>query len=424
MTPTSVESQSNQSTNSDEHRESGSQASSTIHTRRESKIGTNSRIKDTLENNTPNIRVQVGHDLVSKSTNQSRAGDGILSSTLPPPESSRQKSSPRNEESTATQEMSVASGQDTSSAARPQTATGLPPLLVKRQSSSLRLSTSFDGKAHIVVDEGSSPPRPIHKVVPKLARPQQSLQRSQSEFTSQRTSALAFGDIMPVPRRLAASRSRDTKSWDLFCDDDARNALTVQAEDEEKGKAETTIGQIRSSKASKQTMSSAHTKRKSSGEKSHSRPKLPRTESSLARMQSTSHNVKPMSAHLDEQSKKGSSMPTIAVELSGDLSDKENWVPGTRRRHVHSPRPKSEMRSRSTLGENSVIPTHSNSLESHLQRDVGREGRLSYTSAGKGNEESPDPEVAAFMGEASLPRVAEDLDCVQQLLSLSQGAWS
>ena len=364
-----------------------------------------------------------------KSTNQSRNSDSVSISTVLSSETTTQNSVSGNEEPTATQAMSAAFIRETSPLIRPRAAAGLPPLLVKRQSSSLRLSTSSDGKARIVVDNGSSPPRPIHNAVPKLARPQQPLQRSQSEFSSLRPSTFSFGDSMPVPRRLAPSRSRDAKAWDFFCDDDARNALTVQADDEQKGKAETTIGLIRSTSSSKQlglpsAPTSNHVKRKGSGSKSHSRPKLPRTESSLARLQSRSSNAKARLGYPDDASKKESSRPLLAVELSGDQSDKENWVPGTRKRHVRSPRPESEMRNRSTLRENHEIPSYSNSLESHLQREVGRQGRRTDLPTGKEDDESQDPEVAAFMGEGPVTRVAEDLDCVQQLLSLSQGAWS
>ena len=421
-----VENQTVQPSNGDEREESTSDVIIAAYTNGDSKAVSVEQ-GEILERNTPSFQGQED-DLVTKHINQSRAGSGVSSPTLPSSGASLQTSISGDGETSATQEMSAASLKETSSIIQPQTATGLPPLLVKRQSSSLRLSTALDGKARIVVDNGSSPPRPIHNVMPKLTRPQQPLQRSQSEMSSQRSSIMSFGDSMPAPRRLAPSRSRDAKSWDLYCDDDARNALTVQAEEEEKGRAQTTIGLIRSTSLSKQmvhpsTSASTHAKRKSSAAKTHSRPKLPRTESSLARLQTSSSNAKQISGYPDDLSKKGKPLPMLAVDLSGDLSDKENWVPGTRARLVRSPRPESQMRSRSTLGENPAIPTHSNGLESHLERDVGRQGRETETPTGKESEEPQDPEVAAFMGETPMPRVAEDLDCVQQLLSLSQGTW-
>ena len=347
-------------------------------------------------------------------------GTALSGSTQNPPSTIK--------ETAATQEMSVISIGDSSSTARPQTFTGLPPLLLKRKSSSLRLSTSFNGKAQIIVDNSSSPPRPS-SALQKLTRIQRPLQRSQSEFSSQPSSTSIFSDFMPMPRRLAPSRSRDARTWEFYCDSDARDALTAQAENEQKGKAETTIGLIRSSSSSKKTDSPATSvggpaKRKSSNRKSHSRPKLARTESSVARLQTISSNANLKVENPVVTTKKGEPGTMLVVDLSGDFSDKENWVPGTRRRQVRSPRPEAETRSRSTLGENSEIPSHSNSLESHLERDVGRRGRLNGTPTSEGKEEPQDPEVAAFMGEATGPRVAEDLDCVQQLLSLSQGAWS
>ena len=48
----------------------------------------------------------------------------------------------------------------------------------------------------------------------------------------------------------------------------------------------------------------------------------------------------------------------------------------------------------------------------------------SSTSEEKENEvHKVDDEVAAFMGDTVPPREADDLDCVQNLLSLSQAAW-
>ena len=359
-------------------------------------------------------------------TSRPSLSDGILQTAGDVSSALTQNSSLSIDETTQETSSACTSG---SSGMRPQTLTGLPPLLVKRKSSSLRLSTTFDGKAQIVIDNGSSPPRPPSTVMQKLLRPQQPLQRSQSEISSQTSCTWNLSDSMPVPRRLAPSRSRDARTWEFYCDSDARNALTVQAENEQRGKAETTIGLIRSSSASKMAVSPAvsaagPTKRKSTSRKPHSRPKLARTESSVARLQSMSSNANLKLENPDALVKKGSPQAMLIVDLPGDLSDKENWIPGTRRRLVRSPRPEAEMRVRSTLRENSEIPSHSNSLESHLERDIGRRSRLQGTPASKEDEEPQDPEVAAFMGEANVPRIAEDLDCVQQLLSLSQGAWS
>ena len=120
----------------------------------------------------------------------------------------------------------------------------------------------------------------------------------------------------------------------------------------------------------------------------------------------------------------------IYQDASGD-SDKENWVPGTQ---SSNPAPRmSQTNTKQSLGsqrgvlqENTHIPSHSASLEALMSRDINqsnrREKKAQKHSSGKVGSRV-DTEVSKLMGETDLPREEDDLDAVQNLLSLSQGAW-
>jgi hypothetical protein len=113
-------------------------------------------------------------------------------------------------------------------------------------------------------------------------------------------------------------------------------------------------------------------------------------------------------------------------DLEAGDSDKENWVPGTYRR----PDPRRHQRAqshtqRSVLKENGI---RKNTVVDDLA--LTKHGRLYRGPRGskdvKGSSQTAaklDVEVAAFMTKTGSSSREEDLDCIQGLLSLSQGAW-
>lgn len=304
-----------------------------------------------------------------------------------------------------------------------------------KRASSFRLSTSLDGKAQVVMGTGDTPSPPSKPLGP-VAFPQRhwSLQRSQSavNLNSQGSGSVVESSSL-WPRSSMPGRSRDVRTWEFYCDSDVRNALSVQAEQEKKGSALGLLGLIRSSSASSKvplTPLSQHNshlkhgpgKRKGVGSRSDQRPKISRTASSVARLQTIDvsvqrHNSKTLEGDLTH----GSKNPRHQ-NPSGD-SDKENWEPGTQLRNT--PR-RTVGGNRPVLTETTRTANHSMRLENLLNGDTG----ISRRRPGKhmdGKQEKEnigiDAEVSKFMGEANPPRQEDDLEGVQNLLSLSQGAW-
>jgi len=204
----------------------------------------------------------------------------------------------------------------------------------------------------------------------------------------------------------------------------------VQAEQEQKGSALGLLGLIRSgsakSKAPLSTLNKpiSHTtsvsvKRKAPADLSSERPKISRTTSSLARLQNVDVNIR----KFDTKSLKEGSKPRVRrtnlMDASGD-SDKENWEPGTQSRNVR------RQGNRPVVENDPGTTSRSMSLENLLNqenetpRQRRRKGMNKSEDKGK---PTVDAETAKFMGDATLPRQGDDLDCVHHLLSLSQGAW-
>lgn len=313
---------------------------------------------------------------------------------------------------------------------------------LKRASSTVRLSMSLDGKAQVILENGSSPSPPRLNQLMYASGPQRpgTLQRSQSEIGLTTQSFNMLNDsTVPWSRQLAPGRSRDARTWEFYCDSDARNALTLQAEEEQKGSAEGAIGLIRSSSSKVLDLSNEKRnvdmvmgkdpvkRKKTVGPTSH-KPKLARTASSVSRLQTISTNIQTHVPRSKAKGMKPGSQTSVYGDRSGD-SDKENWLPGTRTSNVRRRRPADSTAGtrRPVLNENNSIPSHSTSLGAFLNyenttpRRQGSESKDMDEKENKRNE--VDEEVGAFTGGLSVPREGEDLDCVQNLLSLSQGAW-
>ena len=315
---------------------------------------------------------------------------------------------------------------------------------LRRSASLVKLSMDADGNAEVTARTGStpSPPHPKPILFPQpTRRPGLGFQRSFSAFeqgTHKRAQDLVEDSF---PRRPTVGRSRDARTWEFYCDSDARDALTKQAEREESGSATAAIGLIRSRSSKTKTLTPNSNKRNANVQKSDSgkrhktdkdkssKPKLGRTTSSVARLQTTAtitSNQKQKAIKQATKHSKSNSKSAIFEDFDGD-SDKENWVPGTQTRQPPRRRPVTSQESARILLESLREPSESSSLGAMLDRQSTKPKPKPKPSAVEDKENSGpeiDDEVAAFMGEESLPRVEDDLDCVQNLLRLSQAAWN
>lgn len=308
---------------------------------------------------------------------------------------------------------------------KPRGATSLPSTL-RRSSSLLKLSTSFDGKAKVIT--GSESPSP-----PKIRapRPVTGLQRSQSAIEPSRKP----GEEVPSPsfrspKRLMTGRSRDARTWEFYCDNDVRDALTEQAEREQSGSAASAIGLIRSrsnttlaSNSNKRNMNVPKldsSKRSKADETMSQKRKLDRTTSSVARLQTTGSSKQAFQTA--PKKPKPSSQSDLLVEP--DDSDKENWEPGTQTRIQRRRRPANTAnharKVQSVLKESRHIPSQSASLDAFLDRSNDISPSTDQENAA-GQKEIE--EVTELSRGGDVAREPDDLDCVQNLLSLRQGAW-
>lgn len=311
---------------------------------------------------------------------------------------------------------------------------------LKRTSSNIRLSLSLDGKAEVKSGIETTPSPPRSQPIPLISsapRPHTGLQRSYSALEPS-DNAIEGTFLAPYPRRGLTGRSRDARTWEFYCDSDVRNALTEQAEREESGSATAAISLIRShsnkakamtpnlNKRNAQTQKPDSTKRlKADGSKTR-KPKLGRATSSVARLQTTNGSTQKEKLGRDgHKHSKSNSQSIIYQEYNGD-SDKENWEPGTQTSNPPRRRPVNSREAARILEENLRVPSQSSSLDALMSRGSNTARRLSGKTSGSEKKENgayeSDDEVAAFMGEPVAREVA-DLDCVQNLLSLSQAAW-
>lgn len=278
----------------------------------------------------------------------------------------------------------------------------------------LRIAMSSDGKAVI---RGENEPSPSKNRAAMF-----SVRRTKLSGLRRSSSA-----IFPATPRAGTTekdrnfgRSRDPRNWESFFDTDARSALSTPASSQTAPNAHASPGlfQSRSNRTLPRTVSgrqsfvSVHADAsrtpisQAMGEK---RRKLSRTVSSMGRLETERNRS------LNQASKLSKSLSSKHdLELDAGDSDKENWVPGTRATPVrrrttsHAPRP--------------------------ALREANRNRGLGISSNGKRNrpfasgtqDKAPgelSADVSAFMTGGPGASQEDDLDCVQGLLSLSQGAW-
>jgi len=268
-----------------------------------------------------------------------------------------------------------------------------------------------DGVARIVTDADSSPSPP--RVRPSDT-PSSSVPAAYQDDLSLTT---AEGERPNTLRRKPSGRSRDSRAWEFWCDRDARSQLEEKADQEASGSAADAIGLIRSN-SGRNILGSLIGKRDSPFRESTSakRSKVSRTPL-LQRSQSvqnkpiarTSFGGKP-SAGSPRKFKKAAS--GLGIRMSGPDSDKENWsperiVPASERsvRTIESDDDIDESQAAvSALRGSLKTPRNQSWRDDDIDSSAHHTGRKRESKSNSVSEE-------------------EELDCVQGLLSLSQGNW-
>ncbi|KAA8576574.1 hypothetical protein EYC84_006677 [Monilinia fructicola] len=285
--------------------------------------------------------------------------------------------------------------------------------------SRVRLSTGLDGRAELV--EGDITPPRLHTERPTSSLPSviplkrmRSLQRSHSALPL--GSSSFSSSFMP---RLLSGRSRDARTWEFCAEGEPRDELTTQAENESNGSAIAAISLIRSTSGSALKSNPSKLNTPSRPNPQGKRPKMTRASSSVARMQS---GVKKPRKTVDDKD-------PLRRSPSGD-SDKENWIPhqngeNARRRPAHI-RKDSEREPKGVLQDSLEIPTHADFGVNKNKRRKSAHGEPEVYEDTENSIKAiktPDDDVQSFMQGPVSPSKKDDVDCIQGLLSLSQGNW-
>jgi hypothetical protein len=268
-----------------------------------------------------------------------------------------------------------------------------------RSSSFIRLAMTVDGavKVRTRQEETPSPEKPRPAPPNAQSKAKTPMIRSKSAMNGMEV----FRDGMQgaASRTVAAGfgRSRDARTWEFYCDSASKDALSTQAEAETAGSAVSAINLIRSNsfKSRSQVLSPSMAKTNTRTVSSKDgKPKLSRAKSSLGRLQGVDDPTESLKS-------KANARPGHVRSSSGD-SDKENWAPGTR------------------MSEHALRRTQ----PSGSQRPVLQENEeMTFPDAGssrKHHEATVEYRVSPTKEKAK----GEEMDCVQGLLSLSQGAWT
>ncbi|OHW95531.1 homeobox domain-containing protein [Colletotrichum incanum] len=315
------------------------------------------------------------------------------------------------------------------------------------QQSLVRLSLSLEGKAEVVSNETSPPRMQSTRLFPDLStlpqpRLSRPLQRSHSALPSVTLPPItALTDFLPPT--LGRGRSRDAHAWELCCDADTRDELTAQAENESNGSAVAAISLLRSTSGILQNNSSKRNcpaSRPAPRPQQAKKPRLSRTSSSMARMQTPISDGEKSLGRLNDENTLGDKVKVNMLISPGD-SDKENWSPDTDGNprqvlplsDVRRPLPTIAGSKTNTRRTGRVLQDHSVSANFSGNRArtmpaMGRRDSGKDLTIYEDGRSSPAPketeEVEKFMrgGEVS-PSKKGDMDCIAGLLSLSQGAW-
>ncbi|SMR44341.1 unnamed protein product [Zymoseptoria tritici ST99CH_3D1] len=293
--------------------------------------------------------------------------------------------------------------------AQPHTASPLPERLdrqLKKASSFVRLSMNAEGKAEVITKDASSPSPP---------RPRQVVLLEDSTFGP---SASPKPPNKSGLQRSFSGRAQDSRAWEFWCDKEARSELGSAAAKESSGSAAGAIGLLRTA-SGRNILGSLSAKRNSAFSRqitSAKRLKLDGKRSSLQRSSTSLGLGGLQSKHDSSQAhlpKLKHSNSASSFRLKDNDSDKENWSPDG-----------DEDASSQDYDRRTAKRRPGQESDSRYSRGLGGAGKRGIDPSEKSKRTEDDPEadaeLAAFMGGG---RKNEDLDCVQGLLSLSQGNW-
>ena len=287
-----------------------------------------------------------------------------------------------------------------------------------------RLSMALDGVVKVKTTEEETPSPPKPPSVSSLALRKDGLKRSHSAATSgellkeqsRRTSAATSGVF---------GRSRDARAWKFYCDHDTRTALAAQAENDSNGSAAGAINLIRSRSQTN------HFKPRGKGNETVLKSKrgaenvrrglmAHKPVSKLARTLSSTADLATAAKPKGDSVYHASHVKPQMLSPSGD-SDKENWAPGTTSSSHLSRRAKGPNKSlRKPLQEDFSADRQAGSCAPlYTETSSSREYQHPVAASSRGNM----PLGPHNLCRENSPGQGEELDCVQGLLSLSQGAW-
>lgn len=303
---------------------------------------------------------------------------------------------------------------------------------LKRTGSVLRLSMGSDGKAQVISNISPSPSPPRKHPLPASAHSHcqpGGLRRSFSAAGLNDKILQAEADLTARKfQRTSSGRSRDSRAWAFWCDSEARNSLAEKAQQESSGSAADAIGLMRSNSRNAAALKADPNRRQALKVVTHAR-----SQSSLSRSTTATGRLPTETRKNDKatQVSKGKHKDEDdEFEHPNTDSDKENWEPTNggsqplRRRPTISSQGSKPRRA--VLGESKSIPSQSTSLGAMMARERRFKGGSEDTEK---IQPHVDEEVSRFMGagRGSSARTSigsgEEMDCVQGLLSLSQGIW-
>ncbi|OQN95648.1 hypothetical protein B0A48_18248 [Cryoendolithus antarcticus] len=290
--------------------------------------------------------------------------------------------------------------------------------LLRKSSSIVRLAMDAYGGARITTKDGSSPspPRPLQDAT------QASLDVSQGPAPSALDLCSSTNSSQSL-RRSMTGRSRDSRAWEFWCDKDSRTEIEDRSAADESGSASNAIGLMRATSGrsilgpltSKRALGLHRTSSAKRAKVDQAQPSLVRSSTSSGRLQQGRHEAASFRAP-----KLRYSLSNAQIIIPGNDSDKENWSPD--RAVMAASDDQIKPVSKGVLSEKrgGINMARSGRKQSPLK------GRLSRTGADENANLDADAELAAFMRSDRRSRSIsgdEELDCVQGLLSLSQGAW-
>ncbi|KAI9716849.1 MAG: hypothetical protein M1828_007510 [Chrysothrix sp. TS-e1954] len=303
---------------------------------------------------------------------------------------------------------------------------------LKRTSSGVRLSLTSQGSAKVLQEDESSPTPPSSPPNPNAT------------FDEQRTSVSSRQRVQRASR-LPSGRSRDSRAWEFWCDDSARNDLKRQADHESTGSAADAINIMRSN--SRKVL--APTTERQSFMGNDNGAKRPRRQNcdnfgeaaKLARSASAPNKTDrhpPSSFTLFEDDSRGPlekhrADRHILPSAAGD-SDKENLDPTAMNASDLKSKPQKPTGQRKRLlsKSNSHVARSRPFTDTRRYRPTLTSKDTRQSQAGELLNPEEDAELAVFMRgsrtskDSALKATSsgeDDLDCINSLLSLSQGNW-